>query len=399
MRYGRRAKLLAGIGTALGLCAAGAGCQTAAPKPVPPGPPVTMGAPVALKPAGSPGWTARAAAPSGTSPGDWRPSPSPAQAPRSGVVGVAYQGPDPLGEPPGVRLEGLPALTTAPEPVRGQPPEGRKGPDKELPVPQPLLAAPPTLPPGAHPIGDGGVPRELDKRALPPYRIEPPDILLVEVLGRKGLLKNDQPIRGQHLVRPDGTIGLGIYGEVFVGGLTVQEAREAVAAHLRTLRRQRSGNGEGTGLEDVLADDVNVDVLAYNSHFYYVITDGGGYGEQVFPFAVTGSETVLDALGRVNGLPPVADKCRIWVARRGPGGAGQILPVDWRGVAARGGAGTNYQIMPGDRIYVQSDPWIRGDSWIAKRLAPIERVFGAILLGSETVNSIRSGRTGGSTGP
>src|SRR5262249_25075897 len=157
----------------------------------------------------------------------------------------------------------------------------------------------------------------LAKQALPPYRIEPPDILLVEVVPREGLLKNDQPIRGQHLVRPDGTIGLGIYGSAFVGGLTIDEAREAVAEQIR--RRVHKFD----------IRDLNVDVLAYNSKFYYVITDGGGYGEQVYPFPITGSETVLDAIGRINGLPPVSDKKKVWVARRAPGEVGQILPVDW----------------------------------------------------------------------
>jgi hypothetical protein len=68
-----------------------------------------------------------------------------------------------------------------------------------------------------------------------------------------------------------------------------------------------------------------------------------------------------------------------------------ILPVDWNGIAQRGGAATNFQLIPGDRIYVKADHWIAADSWIGKRLSPFERVFGATLLGSEMINSI-SGR-------
>ena len=49
------------------------------------------------------------------------------------------------------------------------------------------------------------VPTELNKVSLPPYVIEPPDILLIESTQRIP----DQPIRGQHLVRPDGTVSLG----------------------------------------------------------------------------------------------------------------------------------------------------------------------------------------------
>jgi hypothetical protein len=53
--------------------------------------------------------------------------------------------------------------------------------------------------------------------------------------------------------------------------------------------------------------------------------------------------------------------------------------------------------MPGDRLYVHSDKWLRLNGFIDKRIAPIERLFGATLLGSQTVNSI-SGRTSTGTG-
>jgi polysaccharide export outer membrane protein len=283
----------------------------------------------------------------------------------------------------------LPSL--APEPVPGPRPPEKNGENTkdtpELPGPHPLPNG--VAPAVADALPVPCLPRELDKHPLPAYVIEPPDVLLIEVLAKEGLLKNDQPIRGQHLVRPDGSVGLGIYGSVFLGGLTLEEAREAVAAHLRTL--------PGRNI-NVLSKDVSVDVLAYNSKFYYVITDGGGYGEQVYPFPVTGSETVLDAIGRINGLPAVADKKKVWIARRGPGPAGHVLPVDWTGIAQHGGTATNYQLMPGDRVYVQSDHWIRTDAWIGKRLSPIDRILGTTLLGGEAVNSVRGRSGGGSSG-
>src|SRR5947199_189530 len=83
----------------------------------------------------------------------------------------------------------------------------------------------------------------------------------------------------------------------------------------------------------------------------YVIADGAGYGEQVYPFPITGSETVLDAIGKINGLPAVASKRHIWVARRSPSPdcADQILPVDWCAITQHGVTATNYQVLPGDR--------------------------------------------------
>jgi polysaccharide export outer membrane protein len=217
------------------------------------------------------------------------------------------------------------------------------------------------------------VPREGAKVSLPPYVIEPPDILLIETT--QGL--PDQRIRGQHLVRPDGTVNLGIYGSTLVGGLTIDQAKEVIGRQL------------AVRIKDFDLRNLNVDVLAYNSKFYYVVTDGGGYGEQVFRLPVTGSETVLDGISQIYGLPAVASKKRIWLARRSPDGmSDQVLPVDWNGIVQAGSTATNYQILPGDRIYVDANRWVRFDTKVARFLSPFERMFGFTLLGSETVNSI-----------
>ena len=70
-----------------------------------------------------------------------------------------------------------------------------------------------------------------------------------------------------------------------MSGLTLDDAAKAIQAHLL---RQETLKQFGTRLESLT---VIVDVIAYNSKRYYVIFDGGGFGEQVFPFPITGSET------------------------------------------------------------------------------------------------------------
>ena len=136
---------------------------------------------------------------------------------------------------------------------------------------------------------------------------------------------------------------------------------------------------------------VVLDVVQYNSKKYYVIFDGGGAGEQNYAFPVVGGETVLDALSYTNGLPPVSSKNNIWIARRTPhaGQMDQILPVDWGGLTQLGLTTTNYQIMPGDRIYVKALPLVTFDTKLARLLSPVERLFGVTLLGTSTVNQIR----------
>jgi polysaccharide export outer membrane protein len=185
-----------------------------------------------------------------------------------------------------------------------------------------------------------------------------------------------QQARGQHLVRPDGTIGLGTYGCVYVAGLTLGQVKCKIEEHL------------GQFVQD---PQISVDVFAYNSRFYYVIFDGGGYGQQIVKLPVTGNETVLDAIGNVGGLPAVSSKKYIWVARPTPCGYGcwQILPVNWRAITEAGDTCTNYQLLPGDRVFVKADCLIATNNYLAKVLAPVERILGITLLGATTVETIR----------
>jgi polysaccharide export outer membrane protein len=195
--------------------------------------------------------------------------------------------------------------------------------------------------------------------------------------------RGQQQIRGPHLVRQDGTIGLGQYGSVPVTGLTLAQTKARIETHLRQF------------LKD---PEVTVDVLAYNSKVYYVILDGGGAGQQVVRQPVTGNETVLDAIGQVNGLGPVSDRHRIWVSRPGPEGCETVLPVDWEAMTKRGATGTNYQLMPGDRVFVQAYPLVSLDTAMARFLAPIERTFGIALLGNSTIQNFQNGGQFGNQG-
>lgn len=266
----------------------------------------------------------------------------------------------------------------------------------------PRITGPIAVPP------PGSVPAELGKISLPPYVVEAPDNLLIEVVlrakvpeyGADGKPVTDakgnpilvdgtqklpvQPVSGPFQVRIDGTVGLGFWGSVPVAGLTLDQTAEAVRQHVLNAKTLKD---LGTKPESVV---VIVDVLAYNSKKYYVITDGGGFGEQVYPFPITGSETVLDALSNIYGLPSVASKRNIWVARRTPHAdhPWQILPVDWIGITQHGITATNYQIMPGDRIYVKAQKIITIDTALARVLSPVERLFGVTLLGTNTYNQI-----------
>ena len=118
----------------------------------------------------------------------------------------------------------------------------------------------------------GAVPRELDKITLPPYVIEAPDQLLIEVVQRSTVTDKDtgptrpvtdrlpvQPISGTFMVRLDGTVTLGFWGNVPVAGLTLDQAAEAI-------RQQVVNNPVLTDFKTKKESIVVIlDVTAYNS--------------------------------------------------------------------------------------------------------------------------------------
>lgn len=198
-------------------------------------------------------------------------------------------------------------------------------------------------------------------------------IVLPDVSGK-------QIVQGEHLVRPDGTVSLGIYGSVYVAGMSLDEVKAAVEHHL-------SGR--------VYDPEVTVDVLAYNSKKIYVITDGGGSGETVASLPYVGNETVLDAIAQIQGLSEVSSK-RMWIARPAPNDpsgvcVAQTMQIDWRGLTQDAITTTNYQLMPGDRIYIQADGLVAMDNVVAKVITPWQRIFGFTLLGQTTIQRLRTG--------
>lgn len=315
---------------------------------------------------------------------------------------------------------------------------------------EPRYPVPITVPPAP---ATADPPRELDKVSLPPYIIEPPDILLITalkvvpkppyhldifdvILIRVLGVFEDQPIMEAYSIQPDGTVDLGpTYGRVKVIGMTTQEAEDAIELHLRQFVQApevsvalaaSAGAQQITGqhlvgpdgsvnlgtygsvyvagltiaqakaaIERQLSEqlenpEVIVDILAYNSKVYYIITEGAGFGDNIVRLPVTGNETVLDAVSNIGGLSRVSSK-RIWISRPAPNGKGcaQILPVDWDGITRDAVTATNYQLLPGDRLFIAEDPIARMDSFVARVTQPFERIFGFTSLGTATLNRIR----------
>jgi polysaccharide biosynthesis/export protein len=267
----------------------------------------------------------------------------------------------------------------------------------------------------------------------PPYRIEIYDVLQIQVLGT--LL--EQPIDGYFLVEAEGLINLGAaYGKLRVVGMTVDEARAAIDRKLREILirpvvsvqlARTSGTQPVTGtylvapdgtinlrqygpvhvagmtptqariaLENHLAayfdaPEVSVDVLGYNSKVYYIVVQGANLGDNVFRVPYTGAETVLDALGHVGGISQVSSTT-IWIARPAPGhlGVEQVLPIDYQAISSGALPATNYQLMPGDRVFIAEDGLVAFNVWLGKLTAPAERLLGIAALGTSAARGFQT---------
>ena len=317
------------------------------------------------------------------------------------------------------------------------PPQARRDPSLDRP-------APPCVAP----------PRELQKVALPAYRIEPPDVLQIEVakvvplppyrlevfdtlqIDVAGTLL-DQPINNLFAIEADGTINFGAtYGKVRLAGMTSDEAAEAIRQQLLHVLKEPEVSVrlvQATGVQPVSgvylvgqdgtvnlryygqvcvtgmtlaeakvaiekhlahyldAPRVAVDVVAYNSKVYYIVTQGAGMGDNVVKVPITGNETVLDAISQIQGMSQVSSK-EVYIARPAPQGFGaqQKLPVDWDAITQGASTATNYQILPGDRVYIAEDHAVAFNNFLAKTLGPFERVLGFSSLTATTIRSYNS---------
>ncbi len=191
------------------------------------------------------------------------------------------------------------------------------------------------------------------------YVVDPPDLVLVELL--EGL--PGRPISGERLVRPNGTISLGWYGDVYVAGLTVPEVKEKIVKHLRKYLQDeelglikldeetgewiKDANGEPVPIDPKESDRVFVDVTAYNSKYYYV----QGEFETLGKLPITGHERVLDAIDYSNGLTSNADHDQVFLYRQpADGGPVQTMKIDVDQILLGDDLSTNHHLQPGDRL-------------------------------------------------
>jgi polysaccharide export outer membrane protein len=198
--------------------------------------------------------------------------------------------------------------------------------------------------PDRYPLGDSAraarvcfpmdLPRELNKTTLDEYRVEPGDGLLIlpHDLESKIRLPADQTILA------DGTIDLSKYGRLYVAGKSVAEVEKLVQDAVKKVEKD----------EDIGFIDVRL--VNRTSKVYYVV------GEVTTPgkFPLVGNETVLDGIMQAGGMTDRSSWRDVILVRPTGDEPGCVLKVDIGAIIRLGTAATNYQLAPGDRIYVGS---------------------------------------------
>ena len=180
-----------------------------------------------------------------------------------------------------------------------------------------------------------------------------------------------EQLSGPYPVQPDGTVNLRSCGMIYLAGTTVTEAREAVEARLN---------------QYFDSPRVGVEVVQFNSKSYFVIDESSIGSGAMQRFPITGNETVLDAIAQLEKITRITSKT-IWVARPAPGDCrrDQILPVNWDEIAHTGKTDTNYQLLPGDRVYIVNDRAVGINAFLSKFATPIERLLNIGSQGSSAM--------------
>lgn len=180
-------------------------------------------------------------------------------------------------------------------------------------------------------------PRELAKELQPAYVVEPGDTLLVQPVDL------DSPVRlpPDQVVFADGTIDLGVYGRPVVAGKTQEQIVSLVSTAIS------AKEGEKEKLKEPIG--VTVRIIGRTSKVYYVLGEVNAPGS----FPVNGFDTVLDGIIRAGGVTNRAGLQAIVLSRpTPPDGCRIVFPVCYSNIVQLGDTSTNYQLQPGDRIYV-----------------------------------------------
>lgn len=78
--------------------------------------------------------------------------------------------------------------------------------------------------------------------------------------------------------------------------------------------------------------------------------------EKVVRVPLDNSVAILDAIEGLKRSPRDLAGMDLWIVRHAESGAVKVLRVDWAAITQQARCATNYQILAGDRLFLQARP-------------------------------------------
>ena len=184
------------------------------------------------------------------------------------------------------------------------------------------------------------------------YHVAPPDVLTISI-------RPEPEITRDVLVRPDGRISFDLIGDLFVQGKTLEEIRRDITDQAEKF---------------ILQPDVTVILSESNSRQYYV------FGEVESPgaYPLVGDVDMVNALASAGGPTQYAKLDAAWLVRPTEGES-VTYQVNFEEITRLGDATTNYELQPGDVVYVPPVLMVRIGYVVGQIFFPVQQIIGLIV--------------------
>lgn len=187
---------------------------------------------------------------------------------------------------------------------------------------RPLLSPPASVAPVAAPPSN-------TLSAPTGYVLRSNDHVAVEVFGEEDLRTNAR-------LNGEGNLSLPLLGSVHLAGLTLAQAASKIT--------------ELYGRDYLVNPRINVSLVGYAKRRFTILGQVNRPGSYEMPEGSPDGVDLLEAIAMAGGYTRIAAPERISIRRRSDTGDDEILRVDAKRLAKRGGE--NFQVRPGDTVTV-----------------------------------------------
>jgi polysaccharide export outer membrane protein len=172
-------------------------------------------------------------------------------------------------------------------------------------------------------------PQNLALSAPTGYVLRANDQVAVEVFG-------EDDLRAIGRLNGEGNLSLPLLGSVHLAGMTLAQAASKVT--------------ELYGRDYLVNPKVNVSLVGYAKRRFTILGQVNRPGSYEMPDGSPDGVDLLEAIAMAGGYTRIAAPERVSVRRRSATGEDEILRVDAKRLAKRGGE--NFQVLPGDTVTV-----------------------------------------------